>query len=179
MTVGLRCHYVAACAAVPLLIATREKEGGGTPAICNVGSFGGVSYVFNVAYGVGKAGVDRLSRDMAIELRKEKISSFSLWPGVVSTERMQEIRGKDPAKWEKEMGVSEGYLETPRFAGRALAALLSSSLPSSPSSSPPSLLMDRSGSIQIVAELAREFGVRDVNGGQPPSIRSLQYLVRA
>jgi dehydrogenase/reductase SDR family protein 1 len=177
MNVGLRSHYVAACAAVPLLIATRKKEGG-TPAICNVGSFGGVSYVFNVAYGVGKAGVDRLSRDMAIELKKEGISSFALWPGVVSTERMQEIRGKDPEKWEKEMGVGEGYLETPRFAGRALAALLSSSLPSSPSSPPPSLLMDRSGSIQIVAELAREFGVRDVDGGQPPSIRSLQFLVR-
>lgn len=175
MNVGLRSHYVAACAAVPLMIATREKEGC-TPAICNVGSFGGVSYVFNVAYGVGKAGVDRLSRDMAIELKKEGISSFSLWPGVVLTERMEDMRRQDPEKWEKEMGVGEGYLETPRFAGRALAALLSASLPSS-SSPRPSLLMDRSGSIQIVAELARENGVKDVDGGQPPSIRSLQFLL--
>jgi len=45
---------------------------------------------------------------MGIELQKEGISSFSLWPGVVLTERMQEIRGKDPEKWEKEMGVGEG-----------------------------------------------------------------------
>lgn len=39
------------------------------------------SYIFNVAYGVGKAGVDRLSRDMAIELRPHNVAAFSLWPG--------------------------------------------------------------------------------------------------
>lgn len=37
--------------------------------------------------------------------------------------------------------------------------------------------MGRSGSIQIVAELARELGFTDVPGGQPPSIRSLQFLL--
>lgn len=52
-----------------------------SPCIINIGSFGGVSYVFNVAYGVGKAGVDRLAKDMAIELRPKGVASFSLWPG--------------------------------------------------------------------------------------------------
>ena len=34
------------------------------PLIIHISSFGGVSYSFNVAYGVGKSGVDRMARDM-------------------------------------------------------------------------------------------------------------------
>lgn len=93
MQVGLRSHYVASCAAAPLLIETaaaataastkQQQQPGAAPAVINVGSFGGVSYVFNVAYGVGKAGVDRLSKDMAIELRPKGVASLSLWPGGV------------------------------------------------------------------------------------------------
>lgn len=60
-------------------------------------------------------------------------------------------------------------MESPRFAGRAVVALLSS---------PKKVdLMKRSGSIQIVAELARELGFTDVTGTQPPSIRSFQFLL--
>lgn len=44
-------------------------------------------------------------------------------------------------------------------------------------SSPGVDLMQRSGSVQIVAELARELGFEDVSGAQPPSIRSLQFLL--
>lgn len=85
MQVGLRSHYIAACAAAPLLIETAaNKQPPAAPTIINIGSFGGASYVFNTAYGVGKAGVDRLSRDMAIELRRKGVASFSLWPGGLS-----------------------------------------------------------------------------------------------
>jgi NAD(P)-dependent dehydrogenase (short-subunit alcohol dehydrogenase family) len=45
---------------------------------------------------------------MAVELKKEGVASFSLWPGVVMTERMAEIRENDPEKWEREMSVGEG-----------------------------------------------------------------------
>jgi dehydrogenase/reductase SDR family member 1 len=171
MQVGLRSHYVAACAAAPLLIETAQaKRPPVAPAILNVGSFGGASYVFNVAYGVGKAGVDRLSKDMAIELRPHGVASLSLWPGVVMTERMASIKAQDEERWRTAMGVGEGYVESPRFAGRAVVALLSPS--------PARVdLMGRSGSVQIVAELARELGFRDVSGAQPPSIRSLQFLL--
>lgn len=60
------------------------------------------------------------------------------------------------------------YVESPRFTGRAIVALLS--LPGVD-------LMRRSGSVQIVAELARELGFEDVSGARPPSIRSLQFLL--
>ena len=76
------------------------------PLIAHVSSFGGASYSFNVAYGVGKAGVDRMAKDMHIELEKHHASQvqqqrshpavacISLYPGIVRTERMREILGK-------------------------------------------------------------------------------------
>jgi dehydrogenase/reductase SDR family protein 1 len=49
--VGLRGHYICARHAAKLM--APRKQG----LIVTVSSFGGVSYVFNVAYGIGKAGV--------------------------------------------------------------------------------------------------------------------------
>ena len=46
-----------------------------------ISSFGGHSYLFDVGYGVGKAGLDRLSADMAAELATHGVSSVTLYPG--------------------------------------------------------------------------------------------------
>ena len=64
--IGLRAHYVASWYAAPLLFAAGP---GGL--ICNISSPGGQSYHFSSSYGAGKAGLDRLGADMAIELRTE------------------------------------------------------------------------------------------------------------
>ena len=50
----LRSHYVASVFAAPLMI-----EGGGGLIIC-ISAPGSMRYVQNVAYGVGKAGVEKL-----------------------------------------------------------------------------------------------------------------------
>jgi NAD(P)-dependent dehydrogenase (short-subunit alcohol dehydrogenase family) len=42
--------------------------------IVNISSFGGVRYLFNVAYGVGKAAVDRMAVDCGIELKKHNVT---------------------------------------------------------------------------------------------------------
>ncbi len=46
-------------------------------------------YLFNVAYGVGKAAVDRMAADCAVELKKQNVAFISLWPGPVKTEYIQ------------------------------------------------------------------------------------------
>lgn len=74
--VGLRSHYVASVFAAPLLI------GGGGLVVC-ISAPGSRRYVQNVAYGVGKAGVEKLAADMAEELRPYGVASVSLWPGFV------------------------------------------------------------------------------------------------
>lgn len=58
--------------------------------------------------------------------------------------------------------------ESTRFSGKALTKLLSLEKNS---------IMERSGTVQVVAELADEFDFDDVDGKRPPSIRSLQYLL--
>ena len=63
--------------------------------IVNVSSFGGLKYLFNVAYGVGKAAVDRMAADCAVELKEDNVTMVSLWPGPVKTEYIEEnVLGK-------------------------------------------------------------------------------------
>jgi dehydrogenase/reductase SDR family member 1 len=165
-TVGLRSHYIASCYAMPLLLKARDTGGGRPPLIVMISSFGGLTYSFNVAYGVGKAGVDRLVKDMAVELADESIGVVSLWPGVVRTERTEEAL--ENGEWEKYVGLSTALAESPQFTGRAVVALATDD--------DPARLMKKSGTYQVVAELATEYGFTDVDGSQPPSIRSLRFL---
>ena len=64
---------MACCESVPLMIQTAEKFTGTRPLIGIISSFGGKSYTFNVAYGVGKAAADRLASDMSVQLSKYNV----------------------------------------------------------------------------------------------------------
>lgn len=159
--VGLRNHYLCSILAVPLML----RRGGGQ--IFHISSFGGTAYTFNVAYGVAKCALDRLASDMHVELRGTGISVVSLYPGLVQTEGNLELARED--KWASASGgldLARG--ETPAFSGKAVVALCTAS---------PEAQQAVSGSVQVVAELAREYGFDDEDGRQPPSIRSLQFLL--
>jgi hypothetical protein len=75
--VGLRGHYICTVLASRLMVPRRQGL------IVNVSSMGGLRYLFNVAYGVGKAACDRMAADCAKELRESKVAMVSLWPGPV------------------------------------------------------------------------------------------------
>ena len=97
----------------------------------------------------GKAGLDRLTADMALELKPKGVAAVALYPGSVSTEFIQEVaaaRGMDLSK-----------SQTPLFVGRSVAALLASEG-----------LLSRTGSIQWVEDLAEEFDLVDEHGRWPP-----------
>ena len=146
-TVGLRSHYVAAVLAAPAMLAARDGL------IVNVSSFGAKVYAVNVAYGVGKAGVDRMTRDMGRELKPHGVAVVSLWPGVVRTERLllePERLGYDPAGG-----------ESAEFTGRAVVALAGD----------PARL-EKTGQALVVAELAVSYGFTDIDGAQPASLRA-------
>ncbi|MEM9069419.1 MAG: SDR family NAD(P)-dependent oxidoreductase [Myxococcota bacterium] len=142
--VGLRSHYVASVLLTPLVL---KSERG---LIANISSFGGASYQVNVAYGVGKAGVDRLARDMAVDLRAHNVCVVSLYPGIVRTERV--LAGEYP--------FDTSNSESPEFTGRAILAL-----------SADAERMRHSGKVRVVAELAEEYGFTDVDGSTPSSLR--------
>ena len=82
--VGLRNHFICTPYAARMMV--ERKDG----LIVNVSSFGGLRYLFNVCYGIGKAAKDRMAADCAHELRKSNVTMISLWPGPVKTEYIQE-----------------------------------------------------------------------------------------
>jgi NAD(P)-dependent dehydrogenase (short-subunit alcohol dehydrogenase family) len=142
--IGLRAHYVASWHAAPLLF-----DSGPGVAILNVSSPGGQSYHFSSSYGAGKAGLDRLTADMAQELAPKGVAALVLYPGAVSTEFIEDTA--------KQTGMDLSTLQTPFFVGRTAAALLAADD-----------LMERTGSIQWVKDLADEFDLYDEHGKRPP-----------
>jgi dehydrogenase/reductase SDR family protein 1 len=134
-TVGLRSHYVASAFAAPLMIET-----GGGLIVC-ISSGGANQYVGNVAYGVGKAGVEKLVADMAVELHPHNVASISVWPGFTRTEDVV----ADPKRYPN---ISRS--EAPVYTGRAVAALAADLK-----------VMEKTGTHVTVKDLAAEYGFSD------------------
>jgi dehydrogenase/reductase SDR family protein 1 len=109
--VGLRGCYVASALAARLMV----QQGSGL--IVNLSGATEAGYRFSTAYGVCKAGVDRMAADMAHELAGRGVSALSLSPGPVRTERVMAALSRGQVE------IDEGRLRSPRFVGRALAAL--------------------------------------------------------
>lgn len=160
--VGLRSHYVASIFAARMM--TKRKQG----LICTISSWGGMSYIFGAAYGAGKAACDRLAADMAVELKPDNVASVSIWPGIVGTEHIERMASDLAAKNindQNSAGFTERYnWETPLLTGRVIAMLARE----------PNI-MRRTGHLQVVAELAQEYGVVDEDGSRPVSLRSLRF----
>ena len=148
--VGLRSHYVTSVFGARMMVQR------GTGLIVNTSSFGARSYLHGPAYGAGKAAVDALAIQMAHELRPHGVAALSLWLGLVRTERTQRALEAHP-------DMFEGLVpESPEFGGRVVRALALD----------PEVL-ERSGQVWIAAELAREYGVTELDGSRPPSLRNL------
>ena len=148
--VGMRSYYTASWYAAPLLV----TNGGGL--VVNSSSFGGRIYMHGPAYGAGKAAVDKMAHDMAYDFRPHHVAVVSVWMGLLLTERTRNVMAAEPEKYAALAATSEN----PEFTGRVIEALADD----------PDR-MQRSGKVWIGAELAREYGVTDINGSQPPSHR--------
>jgi dehydrogenase/reductase SDR family protein 1 len=117
---GTRAHYVASVHAVPLMSA------GGV--IVNLSSPGAAEYQNNVVYGVGKAATDKMSADMAVELKAREVSVFSIWPGLVRTEFLLAVSratddGRRVIDYPDGRMFDVGHAESPRFIGRGVVGL--------------------------------------------------------
>jgi len=137
--VGLRSHFVAARCAAPAMI----EQGSGV--IINVASHaaGRVKTPQSKAilpYSVGKAGLHRLSADMATELLDHGVAVLSIWPPASRTEGVLD----QPDVW----GDVSGW-RPPLFTGRVVAALVASGD-----------CLARSGQALVIEDLAKEFGIR-------------------
>src|SRR5947208_16981360 len=137
---GVRAHYRASQLAAPTMIAQRRGL------IVNISFWAAQKHIGNVAYGVSKAATDKMTADMATELKPYGVAVISLYPGLVRTEKVMEA-----AQW---LDLSNS--ESPEFIGRAVVALAKDED-----------VMRHSGKILVAAALAKEYGFTDVDGKQP------------
>ncbi len=140
---GVRAHYRASQLAGATMIARQRGL------IVNISFWAAQKYIGNVAYGVSKAATDKMTADMASEMRPYNGTVVSLYPGLVRTEKVMEA-----AKW---LDLSNS--ESPEFIGRAVCALASD----------PDVLR-HTGKVLVAAALAQEYGFTDVDGRTPRAL---------
>lgn len=151
--VGVRSNFVAAWHAAKIM--TPQKSG----LIVAISGYVGVTYTYGVVFGTCKAAVDRMARDMAIELQPLGVTSVSLWQGLTFTERANRNIENNPAM--KASIVTNPLVGcSPEFPGRVIVALANDRH-----------VMRHSGGTFITAELAETYGVKDVDGKIIPSLR--------
>jgi len=152
LNAGFRSHYVASWYAARLMVPRREGL------IVMISSPGARCYMHGPAYGAGKAGVDKMAADMAVELRKHQVAALSLWAPLTLTERSQLAMREHPGQYDAFVANAAQS----EFIGRLLDALMRDPR-----------LLERSGKTWYAAELAAELQVRDVDGRQPASDRAM------
>ncbi|XP_043844806.1 dehydrogenase/reductase SDR family member 1 [Dromiciops gliroides] len=158
--VGLRGHYLCSVYGARLMVPA------GRGLIVVISSIGGLQYIFNVAYGVGKAACDRLATDCALELRSHGIAYVSLWPGAVKTELLIEHMNKeeDPLAHQLKELFLDG--ETPELSGKCVVALATD----------PNI-MQLSGRVLPSCDLAQRYGFKDVDGRPVSDYLSLRSVL--
>jgi NAD(P)-dependent dehydrogenase (short-subunit alcohol dehydrogenase family) len=139
---GVRAAFTASAHAASMMV-PRAKG-----LIVNISFWAAQKHIGNTIYGISKAATDKMTSDMALELRPHGVSVVSLYPGLVRTEAVLDAAG-------------QGWLdlknsESPEFLGLVVAALANDPQ-----------LASRSGQVVVAASAARELGVRDVDGSQP------------
>ncbi|MBZ5658045.1 MAG: SDR family NAD(P)-dependent oxidoreductase [Acidobacteriia bacterium] len=137
---GVRAHYHASQLAAKSMVARQRGL------IVNISFWAAQKHIANVAYGVSKAATDKMTADMAAELRPHGVTVVSLYPGLVRTEKVMEA-----AAW-----LDLTNSESPEFIGRAVAALAAD----------PDV-MRHTGTVLVAASVAAEYAVKDIDGKTP------------
>jgi dehydrogenase/reductase SDR family member 1 len=137
---GVRAHYFASQMAARSMVASRRGL------IVNISFWAAQKHIGNVAYGVSKAATDKMTADMAAELRPHGVTVVSLYPGLVRTEKVMQA-----SAW-----LDLGNSESPEFIGRAVSALAADSD-----------VMRHTGAVRVAASLAIEYGFNDIDGKIP------------
>ena len=140
---GVRAHYRASQLAAAGMVAQQRGL------IVNISHWAAQKRIGNVAYGVSKAATDKMTADMAVELRDYGVAVVSLYPGMVRTEKVMES-----AQW-----LDLTNSESPEFSGRAVVALATDAD-----------AMRHTGRVIVVADLARHYEFTDVDGRTPRAL---------
>jgi len=157
-------HLITSHFALPLLI---RKPGGLVVEMTDgTREYNEANYRVSAFYDLAKWSVLRLAFAQGQELAPHGCTAVALTPGWLRSEMMLEIYGVTEDNWREGERVNPHFAaisESPRFVGRAVAALAAD----------PELHRRNGGSFSS-GELAREYGFTDVDGSQPDCWR---YMV--
>jgi NAD(P)-dependent dehydrogenase (short-subunit alcohol dehydrogenase family) len=143
---GVRNHVIACQAAAPIF--RRQQRG----LIVSTTFWDRDRYLKgNLFYDLAKAAMNRLAFAVAQELRADGVTSLAVSPGWMRTELVLAGHQATEETWRDRPALAG--TESPRYLGRAVAALAAD----------PDVAR-KTGTVQLVGELAKEYGFTDVDG---------------
>lgn len=145
-------HLITSQLAVPIMV----EQGRGL--VVEITDGDGTQYRGNLAYDLVKTAVNRLAFAQAEELRPHGVTAVAVSPGFLRSEAMLDQFGVTEDTWRDAAAQDPHFLasETPRYVGRAVAALAADPAVAS-----------RTGQVLTSWELAEEYGLVDVDSSQP------------
>jgi NAD(P)-dependent dehydrogenase (short-subunit alcohol dehydrogenase family) len=155
-------HLITSHFALPLLI----RRPGGLVVEMTDGTreYNDANYREPAFYDLAKSAVIRLAFAQSVELAAHDCAAVALTPGWLRSEMMLEVMGVTEENWREGRNPHFAAIsESPRFVGRAVAALAADPE-----------VRRRSGGSFSSGGLAREYGFTDVDGSQPDCWR---YMV--
>jgi NAD(P)-dependent dehydrogenase (short-subunit alcohol dehydrogenase family) len=160
---ALKTHLITSHFALPLLI--RDPGGLVVEMTDGTAEYNAATYRINAFYDLAKSAVIRLAFAQSKELAPYGGTAVALTPGWLRSEMMLEAFGVTEANWRDATDRIPhfGISETPRYVGRAVAALAAD----------PDKLR-HSGASLSSGGLAREYGFTDLDGSRPDAWR---YMV--
>jgi NAD(P)-dependent dehydrogenase (short-subunit alcohol dehydrogenase family) len=164
LRLAIDTHLITSHFALPLLI----REPGGLVVEMTDGTreYNAEHYRVSAFYDLAKTAAIRLAFAQSVELAPHGCTAVALTPGWLRSEMMLEHYGVTEENWRDGAAVNPHFAaisESPRFVGRAVAALAAD----------PQLQRRNGGSFSS-GGLAREYGFTDLDGSQPDCWR---YMV--
>ncbi|HEY2706558.1 MAG TPA: SDR family oxidoreductase [Caulobacteraceae bacterium] len=119
-------------------------------------------YRGQMLYDFVKASVNRMAYAMAWDLAATRVTALAVSPGFLRSEAMLDRFGMTEANWRETASGDFALSESPRFIGRAIAALAADPK-----------VGDKAGGAYFAADLADEYGFTDVDGSKPHFWRNI------
>jgi NAD(P)-dependent dehydrogenase (short-subunit alcohol dehydrogenase family) len=164
LRLAIDTHLITSHFALGLLI--RRPAGLVVEMTDGTAEYNAANYRLSTFYDLAKTAVIRLAFSQGKELAPHGCTAVALTPGWLRSEMMLDAYGVTEANWRGAVGGNPHFTaisESPRFVGRAVAALAAD----------PQLERRNGGSFSS-GELGREYGFTDVDGSQPDCWR---YMV--
>lgn len=163
MRLAIDTHLITSHYALPLLL--RQPGGLVIEMTDGTAAYNADHYRLSMFYDLAKTTVTRMAWGLAQELGPRGATAVALTPGWMRSEIMLDHYGVTEENWREALEREPHFAisETPRFVGRAVAALAADSD-----------VARWSGRSTSSGDLAREYGFTDLDGSQPDAFR---YLV--